>query len=42
MLLVALIMFDQLPNFTLSPWYWLVVGALAARTNNLLDRAKKN
>jgi hypothetical protein len=42
MFLVALIMFDQLPNFTLSPWYWLVVGALAARTNNLLDRAKKN
>jgi len=41
MLLVALIMFDQLPNSSLVSWYWLVVGALAARANNLLDRAKK-
>jgi cell division protein FtsW (lipid II flippase) len=41
MLLVALIMFDQLPNSSLNPWYWLVIGALAARTNKLIDRAKK-
>lgn len=34
-LLVALIMFDQLPNASLAPWLWLLIGALIGREEDI-------
>lgn len=36
-LIVGLIMIDQLPNASLNPVYWLVVGSLVGRTQYLLN-----
>lgn len=35
-LLVAIIMVDQLPNSSLVPWYWFLIGALAGRAENMI------
>jgi len=42
-LLVSLIMIDQLPNATLAPWLWLIMGVLLGRAEHIItnkgDRA---
>jgi len=38
--LVGIIMIDQLPNNSLAPWLWLLVGALLGRTECILNEAK--
>lgn len=41
MLLVAIIMIEQIPNDSLVPWYWLVIGALAGRSNEIIQKVKQ-
>lgn len=41
MLLVAIIMVEQIPNDSLVPWYWLVIGALAGRANEIIEKVKQ-
>ena len=36
MLVVAIIMIDQLPNSSLSPWLWLLAGALLGRSESVI------
>lgn len=40
-LLIGIVMLDQLPNASLAPWLWLLVGALLGRTEAIFDAAKK-
>jgi len=40
-LLVAIIMVDQLPNSSLSPWLWLLAGILLGRSEEILSADKK-
>ena len=39
-ILVGLIMIDQLPNSSLSPWLWLLAGVLLGRAENILEGKK--
>ncbi|AGS39789.1 hypothetical protein [Cycloclasticus zancles] len=39
-LLVAIIMIDQLPNASLAPWLWLVVGILLGRSEEIISKDK--
>lgn len=39
-LLVGLIMIDQLPNATLSPWLWLLIGVLLGRVEDIFASKK--
>jgi len=39
-LLVGIIMIDQIPNSSLAPWLWLVVGALLGRSENIIALKK--
>jgi len=40
-LLVGIIMVDQLPNASLAPWLWLIVGALLGRSENIIRQPEK-
>jgi hypothetical protein len=40
-LLVGVIMIDQLPNASLSPWLWLLTGILLGRAEAILETNKK-
>lgn len=40
-LLVGIIMIDQLPNSSLSPWLWLLTGILISRAEAIITNAKK-
>jgi len=40
-LLVGIIMIDQLPNSSLSPWLWLLVGGLLGRAENISTENNK-
>jgi len=37
-LIVSIVMIDQLPNASLSPWLWMVVGALLGRSESVIKR----
>ena len=39
-LLVSLIMIDQLPNASLAPWLWLLVGILLGRAETIIAESK--
>ncbi len=39
-LIVGLIMIEQIPNASLTPWLWLVVGALLGRAENIIGENK--
>ena len=39
-LLVSLIILDQLPNATLAPWLWLVIGILLGRAEDIISQNK--
>jgi len=39
-LLVAIIMIDQLPNASLAPWLWLLVGGLLGRSESIIVQSK--
>lgn len=40
-LIVALILLDQMPNASLNPLYWLVIGSLLGRVYDLNEQVKK-
>jgi len=40
-LLVGIIMIDQLPNASLAPWLWLIVGALLGRSEMIIATSKQ-
>lgn len=40
-LLIGFVMIDQLPNASLAPWLWLLVGALLGRTEEISNTANK-
>lgn len=40
-LLIGLVMVDQLPNASLAPWLWLLVGILLGRVETIVDESKK-
>jgi len=40
-LLVSIIMIDQLPNASLAPWLWLLVGVLLGRSEEIISNSKK-
>jgi len=40
-LLVSVIMIDQLPNASLQPWLWLLVGILLGRSETIIADSKK-
>jgi len=40
-LLVSIIMVDQIPNASLSPWLWLIVGGLLGRSETIIAQSKK-
>jgi hypothetical protein len=40
-LLIGLVMADQLPNASLAPWLWLLVGILLGRVETIVDESKK-
>jgi len=39
-LVVSIIMLDQIPNASLAPWLWLVVGGLIGRSEEILLKQK--
>lgn len=39
-LLVGIILIDQLPNASLSPWLWLLSGILLGRSEDIIEREK--
>jgi len=39
-LIVGIVMIDQIPNASLSPWLWLVVGALMGRSESVMERKR--
>lgn len=41
-LLVGFVMIDQLPNASLAPWLWLIVGALLGRSEMIILESKNN
>jgi len=40
-LLVSIIMVDQIPNASLQPWLWLLVGGLLGRSEMIISRSKE-
>jgi hypothetical protein len=40
-LIVSIIMIDQIPNASLNPLYWLIVGSLFGRFQVVLSEIKK-
>jgi hypothetical protein len=40
-LLVGLVMIDQLPNASLSPWLWLLVGILLGRSEAIVQKSRE-
>jgi len=40
-LLVGIIMIDQLPNASLAPWLWLIVGVLLGRSEAIITESKR-
>lgn len=40
-LLIGFVMIDQLPNASLAPWLWLLVGALLGRTEAISNTANR-
>jgi len=40
-LLVAIIMIDQLPNASLAPWLWLLIGILLGRSEMIIAESKE-
>jgi len=40
-LLIGVILIDQLPNATLAPWLWLLVGGLFGRVDDVFIKNKK-
>jgi len=40
-ILVSIIMIDQIPNASLQPWLWLLVGGLLGRAESVLARYKQ-
>jgi hypothetical protein len=41
-LLVAIIMVDQLPNSSMGPWLWFLIGGLLGSANSVIRNATKN
>jgi hypothetical protein len=41
-LLVAIIMVDQLPNSSMGPWLWFLIGGLLGSANSVIRNAAKN
>jgi len=39
--MVGLIMIDQLPNASLAPWLWLLVGVLLGRSEMIISKTKE-
>jgi len=39
-LLVSIVMVDQLPNASLEPWLWLLVGVLLGRSEDIMSKKK--
>jgi len=39
-LLVSIIMIDQIPNASLAPWIWLIVGVLLGRAEEIIAESK--
>ena len=40
-LIVGILMIDQLPNSSLAPWLWLLVGILLGRSEAIITESKK-
>jgi hypothetical protein len=40
-LLIGIVMIDQLPNASLSPWLWLLVGVLLGRTEMIFNTEER-
>lgn len=41
-LLISIVMIDQLPNASLKPWMWLVIGALYGRLSDISSKQKNS
>jgi len=41
-LLVSIIMIDQLPNASLAPWLWLIIGGLLGRSEAIIAEKRTN